>query len=102
MDTKLSGINAYQSTNQLLNNNSIGSASSENGSSFSNLVNNVLDETVTSLKHGEATASASLVSDVSLTELASAVNNAEIALKTVSAVRSRIISAYQDIMKMPI
>jgi len=102
MDTKLSAINAYQNTEQLLNNSSVSPAGSGNGNDFSNLVNNVLDETVTSLKHGEATASASLVSDVSLTELASAVNNAEIALKTVSAVRTRIISAYQDIMKMPI
>lgn len=102
MDTKIGAINAYQNTNQLFANSSANSLGSTNTDSFSNLVNNVVDETVATLKKGEATVSASLVSDVSLTELASAVNNAEIALKTVSAVRTRIISAYQDIMKMPI
>ncbi len=37
-----------------------------------------------------------------LTDVVSAVNRAELALQTTSAIRDRVVQAYQDIMKMPI
>ena len=37
-----------------------------------------------------------------LTDLVTSVTNAELTLQTVVAVRDRMISAYQDIIKMPI
>jgi flagellar hook-basal body complex protein FliE len=37
-----------------------------------------------------------------LTEVVTAVNRAELALQTTSAIRDRVVQAYQDIMKMPI
>ncbi len=44
----------------------------------------------------------SIINETSLHELVGAVNNAELTLNTVVAVRDRVISAYQDIVKMPI
>ena len=37
-----------------------------------------------------------------LTDVVSAVNRAELALQTTSAIRDRVVQAYQDIMRMPI
>jgi flagellar hook-basal body complex protein FliE len=37
-----------------------------------------------------------------VTDVVTAVTNAEVALDTVVAVRDRVISAYQEIMRMPI
>ena len=39
---------------------------------------------------------------VDLTDLVTAVSNAELTLNTVVAVRDRVISAYQEILRMPI
>ncbi len=37
-----------------------------------------------------------------LTELVSAVSKAELALQTTTAIRDRVVQAYQEIMRMPI
>ncbi len=37
-----------------------------------------------------------------LTEVVQAVTRAELALQTTTAIRDRVVSAYQDIMRMPI
>ena len=37
-----------------------------------------------------------------LTDVVAAVNRAELALQTTSAIRDRVVQAYQDIMRMPI
>ena len=54
------------------------------------------------LHKGEAASLQAVTGKADLTQVAAAVNNAEIALQTVIAVRDRVIPAYQDIMKMPI
>lgn len=50
----------------------------------------------------EAVQLQSLTGKVELSDLVTAVTNAELSLNTVVAVRDRVISAYQDIIKMPI
>ena len=42
------------------------------------------------------------LAEIELTDIVQAVNNAEIALQTVVAVRDRVIDAYQQIIRMPI
>jgi flagellar hook-basal body complex protein FliE len=37
-----------------------------------------------------------------VTEMVLAVSRAELALQTATAVRDRVVSAYQDVMRMPI
>jgi flagellar hook-basal body complex protein FliE len=40
--------------------------------------------------------------NVDIRDVVMAVNNAEVTLQTVVAVRDKVIAAYQDIMRMPI
>ena len=43
-----------------------------------------------------------VVGEADLVEVVTAVNSAEMALQTVVTVRDRVISAYQEILRMPI
>ena len=45
---------------------------------------------------------AAIQNKADLTEVVTAITNAEVTLQTVVAVRDRMISAYQQIMRMPI
>lgn len=81
---------------------SIGGQIAPSETAFSNLVSESIGNAVTTVKSGETTAIKGLLSEANLADLATAVTDAELALKTVVSVRDRIISAYQDIIKMPI
>ena len=69
---------------------------------FAQMVKNVAQEVVETGKQGEKMAMDAVAGNVALADVATAVSNAEITLQTVTAVRDRIIGAYQDILKMPI
>lgn len=51
---------------------------------------------------GESTSILGLTGKASITDVVNAVNNAETTLKTVVAIRDKVINAYQDIIKMQI
>ena len=72
------------------------------GGGFADLVKSAAHDTVATLKQGEAASAAAVGGNANLTEVVTAVSNAEATLQTVVAVRDRVISAYQDILKMPI
>ncbi len=82
----------------------IGSAGSAGGGTdFADLVKQAAGDAVGALKTGEAESlQAVTTGKADLTAVTEAVNNAEIALQGVIAVRDKVISAYQDISKMPI
>lgn len=69
---------------------------------FWQMVDKNLNQAVNTQYRGEAAGVASLSNKVSPTDLAVAVNNAEMTLRTITAIRDRVITAYQDIIKMPI
>lgn len=50
----------------------------------------------------EQVAAASLLGNADMTDVLQAVNDAEMALNTVLAVRDRVVQAYQEIMRTPI
>lgn len=70
--------------------------------SFSELVNESLDSARDAGYTGESISAATLAGKAELHELVVAMTNAELTLQTVVAVRDKAISAYQDIVKMPI
>lgn len=72
------------------------------GGGFADLVRQAADGFVDSLRKGEATSLKGVAGKADIADVAAAVANAEVALKTVVAVRDRVIQAYQDIIKMPI
>ncbi|MEQ1790631.1 MAG: flagellar hook-basal body complex protein FliE [Rickettsiales bacterium] len=102
MVNALSAANAY--LNQLKLQNDIGDASPQeesSKSSFANLLKDGIQNTIDTQYKGEAVKMEALTGKVDLTDLVSAVNNAELSLNTVIAVRDKIIGAYQDIIRMP-
>src|SRR5260221_305873 len=62
----------------------------------------VLDQAAGVLKQGEAASLKAVTGKADISEVVTAVTNAEVALQTVTAVRDRVIQAYQDILRMPI
>ncbi len=100
----LSAANAYR--NQLKMQDSMpqesGSSSESPLNSFSNLLKNAGQQAIDSQYNSEGLQMQSLTGKVELSNLVTAVANAELSLQTVVAVRDRVINAYQDIIKMTI
>lgn len=78
------------------------SSNSANKAAFSDLLGQSLQSSRDVGYKGEQMSTKSVVNETELHELIGAVTNAELTLNTVVAVRDRVISAYQDIIKMPI
>jgi flagellar hook-basal body complex protein FliE len=72
------------------------------GSSFGELLSGVMNDAVSAGRAAEAKATAVAQGKGDLVDVVTAVNAAEMTLETVVAIRDRVISAYQDIMRMPI
>ncbi len=69
---------------------------------FSELLGTSLDKARDANYGGESMSTKALANEAELHDLVTAVSNAELTLNTVVAVRDRVISAYNDIIKMPI
>ena len=72
------------------------------GASFGDLLTGVMNDAVNAGRAAEAKAAAVVQGKGDLVDVVTAVNAAEMTLETVVAIRDRVISAYQDIMRMPI
>lgn len=70
--------------------------------SFVELVGDSMKTSAAKGYEGEAISAKAIANEADLHELVATVSNAELTLNTVVAVRDRVISAYQDIIKMPI
>lgn len=63
---------------------------------------NFLKDAMESMRAGEAAAAQGGAGKGELVQIVNKVTEAELTLETVVAIRDRVISAYQDIMRMPI
>jgi len=72
------------------------------GVSFSSFLKGKATESIDTLRAGEEMAAKAVTEDADITDVVQAVTNAELTLQTVVAVRDRMVSAYQEIMRMPI
>ncbi len=70
--------------------------------SFANMIGQSLKGAAASGYKSEAVTTRAIAGKADVTDVVMAVSNAELSLNTVVAVRDRVISAYQDIIKMPI
>jgi flagellar hook-basal body complex protein FliE len=101
-----SAISAYQNAAQSIRD--AGSTQVEQkqqtttGESFAGLVKDSLQEAVELGKTSEKMSMLGMAGEADMREVVLAVNNAENALSTVVAIRDRVVSAYQEILKMPI
>ena len=69
---------------------------------FAEMVQQVSEDAVEATKAGEQLTAAAIQDKAELTEVVTAIANAEVTLQTVVAVRDKVISAYQEILRMPI
>lgn len=69
---------------------------------FAEMVQRVAENAIEAGKNSEQMTAAAVQDKADLTDVVTAVSNAEVTLQTVVAVRDRIISAYQQILRMPI
>lgn len=72
------------------------------GTSFLDMVGGGLKAAAESGYKSELTATRAISGKADLTDVVTAISDAETSLNTVVAIRDRVISAYQDIIKMPI
>jgi flagellar hook-basal body complex protein FliE len=71
-------------------------------SPFETMMRAELEGAKGALEAGEAKSVEALTGKASLQEVVEAVATAELSLQRVTAVRDRVISAYQEIMRMPV
>lgn len=77
-------------------------AGEEEGISFSSFLRQKAEESVETLKTGERMSAAAVTGEANVTDVVQAISASELTLQTIVSVRDRMISAYQDIMRMPI
>lgn len=94
-------INAYKNSAEVLKSNGI-EARENNGPSFSELLQNIKNEAIQAGKKDETQGLMAAAGQANVTDVVTAVSAAEVTLQAVTAVRDRVISAYQEIMRMPI
>ena len=70
--------------------------------SFGQLLAQTVTDAVDASKASETVSIQAAAGQVDLQDVVEAVNAAEISLQTVVSVRDRVISAYQEVMRMPI
>lgn len=69
---------------------------------FGDILANVMDQTTATTRAAETQMTAQIQGRGELIDVVTAVASAEASLETVMAVRDQVISAYQEIMRMPI
>jgi flagellar hook-basal body complex protein FliE len=90
---------AYQAASKL---GSAGQAGAAQSSGFGDFLSSAMKDAIGTMKAGEQAASQQAAGKGDIVNVVNAVNQAEITLDTVVAVRDKVIQAYQSIMQMPI
>ena len=79
-----------------------GPATESGGASFGDMLKKAASNVVDTMAQGEKASLQAATGKADLAQVTEAVNNAEVAVQTVVAIRDRVVAAYQDIMRMPI
>jgi flagellar hook-basal body complex protein FliE len=74
----------------------------DTGEAFANLVRDAVGGAIDTGHVAERVSAKAIAGQTDLNQVVTAVNNAEVTLQTVLAVRDKVIQAYQDIIRMPI
>jgi flagellar hook-basal body complex protein FliE len=76
--------------------------SNGDGASFGDLIRKAAVDSIDTMHKGEKLSAEAVIGKANLTDVVEAVTAAEMTLNTVVAMRDRMLSAYQEIMRMPI
>lgn len=72
------------------------------GINFGDLIKSGLQNIAGTLRAGDAASAQAVAGKADLNDVVSAITQAEMTLQTVVAIRDRLVSAYQDLLRMPI
>jgi len=72
---------------------------SDGGESFADALKGFANDALGAVKDGEKAATVGATGKADLTSVVTAVNNAELMIQTVVAIRDKVISAYQSIVQ---
>jgi flagellar hook-basal body complex protein FliE len=99
----IDALSAYNKASELISKQLVGTGSEDiEKPSFTGMVESFLNKSINNVKQAEALTAKSVTGDVNTEDLAIAVANAEVSLRTLISIRDRVVSAYQDILRMPI
>jgi flagellar hook-basal body complex protein FliE len=70
--------------------------------SFGSVLQNAIDGAIDTGHDAEISAKQAITGNGNLTDVVTALSRAQLALETATTIRDRVVSAYQDIIKMPI
>jgi flagellar hook-basal body complex protein FliE len=99
MITALSAAKAYANMQKSGAMDGVGAAT---GGGFADMVKSAMTDVVQNSRHAESQMAAQVQGKAELVDVVTAISAAETSLETVMAVRDQVISAYQEIMRMPI
>ena len=102
---QLDAVNAYSQATRQMNNTGTAPREGVDGksdSAFGSLLEDALTDVSKATATSEATGAKALVDQADMVDVVTAVSNAELVVQTVVNVRDKVISAYNDILKMPI
>jgi flagellar hook-basal body complex protein FliE len=92
-------VNAYANAGKMAPAQGASTAAGEN---FGDMLRRAASGVVDTVAHGEQASLQAAVGKADLAQVTEAINNSEVAVQTVVAIRDRVVAAYQDIMRMPI
>ncbi len=106
MNTIAAAINAYSALARAASEPAEGAAPAASamapGTDFASVLKDAARGAVNTLRTGEQASAAGIAGKADIREVVAAVTNAELTLETVVSVRDKVISAYNDILRMPI
>lgn len=95
-------INAYASAGNIASAKGKDDTAKGGGLDFGSMLKDSLQDAIGTQKQAETISMAATRGEAQLTDVVTAVTNAEVTLQTVVGIRDRIINAYQEILRMPI
>jgi flagellar hook-basal body complex protein FliE len=95
-------MNAYGTTKNIALKGDAVKSADDGGVSFSYFLKQKAQDSVETMRNSEQMSVKAVTGDADITDVVQAVTAAELTLQTVVSVRDRLISAYQEIMRMPI
>jgi len=93
---------AYTSAANGIKSGGLSSPDEAKGGSFADVLKNTIDDVQSTGRESEKMAIQAMSGEAELVDVVTAISAAEVTLETVVAVRDKVISAYHEIMRMPI
>ena len=93
---------AYLNTQKQLSGGGAAPQPQGGGVSFGDLLKTSVEGAINAQHTGEKVSAKAIIGQADMTDVLQAVNNAEMALNTVLAIRDKVVHAYEEILRTPI